>query len=127
MLLEKGVILICFNYILETKTREKYFVNQNGELGRVLYFTLFYKLIALLPSDTIEEMRKKNQNEKLEETMSCMISAFRFNELILAEYQDSRSKYLETVDLIKNGQGIYCRKIFFCMKAYVGFILAVKH
>ena len=84
MLLGKGIILICFNYILETKTREKYFVNQNGELGRVLYFTLFYKLIALSPSDTIEEMRKKEQNEKLEETMPCMMSAFRFNESILA-------------------------------------------
>ena len=102
--LGERLILICLNYIFE-RTQS----NNLSELEKVLYCNLFWKLTASLPFHVIRKIREKELGKKLETTMLGMMKILKFCELLLTKDRDSRSKFDETLNLIKSGQGIYCK------------------
>ena len=110
-------IFSCLDYIYE-KTVEALSHGSEVEVREAFY--LFCKMAASLSWTEIERVRLDENGKRLREIMLQMFNALEIQECILIDQQAAQEQYLNAIELIRTGKGMYYNLLWFdCRNSWI--------
>lgn len=75
---------------------------------KVAYIHLFCIVAAVLPFNTAKTLVTSHEKDLLKVSLTCVLTFFGLNEFKFILEEDPQKRYLETIRLLRNGDGIFC-------------------